>query len=163
MSVSARDQILARIRAAQGKPAVAEAAERESVHAHLAAHAPGPRPRVSGSSAAQFAARARALASTLDTVGTASDVPQAVGEFLKRNALPLAAVCWPEFAGLGWAAAGLEVEARAVRDGDLVGITGAFCAIAETGTLVLLSGPHTPATASLLPETHIALVRAGRI
>lgn len=161
--MSARDHILARIRAAQGKPAVADAAEREPVRAHLAAHACGPRPRVSGGSTGQFGARALALASTLDTVGTVSDVPRAVGAFLERNALPLAAVCWPEFAGLDWVAAGLKVEARAAGNGDLVGITGAFCAIAETGTLMLVSGPHTPAAASLLPETHIALVRVDRI
>src|SRR5262249_52955706 len=62
-----------------------------------------------------------------------------------------------------WAAAGMSVEARPARDGDLVGITGAFCAIAETGTLVTMSGRATPAAASLLPETHIAVVRASRI
>ena len=55
------------------------------------------------------------------------------------------------------------MEARAARDGDLVGITTAFCAIAETGTLMMVSGPRTPAATSLLPETHIALVRADRI
>ena len=35
--------------------------------------------------------------------------------------------------------------------------------IADTGTLVLASGPDTPGTASLLPETHVAVVRAARI
>jgi L-lactate dehydrogenase complex protein LldG len=44
-----------------------------------------------------------------------------------------------------------------------VGITSAFCAIAETGTLLTLSGPRTPATTSLLPETHIAVVRKSRM
>ena len=48
-------------------------------------------------------------------------------------------------------------------DADLVGISGCFCAIAETGTLLLLSGPDSPATVSLLPETHIALVQVSRI
>ena len=38
-----------------------------------------------------------------------------------------------------------------------------FAALAETGTLMLVSGPDTPATASLLPETHVAIVPAGRI
>ena len=33
----------------------------------------------------------------------------------------------------------------------------------ETGTLVTLSGPQTPPTVSLLPETHIAVVRASRV
>jgi L-lactate dehydrogenase complex protein LldG len=45
----------------------------------------------------------------------------------------------------------------------MVGITGAFCAIAETGTLMLLSGPRMPGATSLLPETHVAIVRTGRI
>ncbi len=62
-----------------------------------------------------------------------------------------------------WAEAGLAVEFRKPKDGDLVGLTGCFCATAETGTLVLLSGPETYASAGLLPETHIAIVPASRI
>jgi L-lactate dehydrogenase complex protein LldG len=45
----------------------------------------------------------------------------------------------------------------------LVGITGCFCAVAETGTLMLCGSPESPATVSLLPETHIAIVSASRI
>ncbi|RDT00409.1 lactate utilization protein C, partial [Burkholderia contaminans] len=44
-----------------------------------------------------------------------------------------------------------------------VGLPGCFCATAETGSLVLLSGPDTYASAGLLPETHIAIVPASRI
>ncbi|WP_347333564.1 LutC/YkgG family protein, partial [Ralstonia pseudosolanacearum] len=47
--------------------------------------------------------------------------------------------------------------------GDLVGITGCFCAIAETGSLMLLSGPEQVASTALLPETHIAVVPQSRI
>ena len=57
----------------------------------------------------------------------------------------------------------MEIAARAARDADLVGITGVFCAIAETGTLMTVSGTDTPATISLLPETHIAVVEKSRI
>ena len=46
---------------------------------------------------------------------------------------------------------------------DRLGITGSFCAIAETGTLVFLSGADTPTATALLPDTHIAVVRADRI
>ncbi|HMM55852.1 MAG TPA: LUD domain-containing protein, partial [Candidatus Desulfobacillus sp.] len=59
--------------------------------------------------------------------------------------------------------AGLEVEGRAARGDDLVGITGAFCAVAETGSLAVCSGAATPAVNSLLPETHVAVVAASRI
>jgi L-lactate dehydrogenase complex protein LldG len=161
--VNARERILARIRAAQGKAPAPGAGERGQVQAHLAARHPGPRPRTADDLVAQFRACAAALASTLDEVGALDEAPRAIAAYLRRNALPAAAVCWPELALLAWETAGLTVEARAARDGDLVGITGAFCAIAETGTLVLLSGTQTPATVSLLPETHVAVVSRARI
>jgi L-lactate dehydrogenase complex protein LldG len=40
-----------------------------------------------------------------------------------------------------------------------VGVTGCHAAIAETGSLVLLSGPGSSRTVSLLPPLHVALVR----
>ena len=43
--------------------------------------------------------------------------------------------------------------------GDQVSITGAFAAIAETGTLVMASGPEHPVTLNLLPDTHIVVLR----
>lgn len=56
-----------------------------------------------------------------------------------------------------------EPEARrrqlAALDGPAVGITGATAALADTGSLVLLSGSQRPMTASLLPLVHIAVVR----
>jgi L-lactate dehydrogenase complex protein LldG len=42
-------------------------------------------------------------------------------------------------------------------------VTGVYLAIAETGTLLFLSSPDTPAATSLLPETHVAVVPADRI
>jgi L-lactate dehydrogenase complex protein LldG len=42
-----------------------------------------------------------------------------------------------------------------------VGITGVDAAIAETGSLALLSGEGKPRAASLLPPTHVAIVRRG--
>ena len=70
---------------------------------------------------------------------------------------------WPEFATLDWAAQGLQADVRPARDSDLIGITGAFCAVAETGTLMMCSGKDTQAVNSLLPETHIAVVSRSRI
>lgn len=140
-----------------------DAAEREAVREHIAAHPQSARPRMDWEPVARFRERALGLASTLDEVAALADAPAAVARYLKANTLPLVAVCWPEFTALDWRSAGIEMAARAARDTDLVGITGAFCAIAETGTLMTLSGADTPATVSLLPETHIAVVRKSRI
>lgn len=161
--MSARESILRRIRARQGKPAVPTAAERAAVRTHVDAHPESPRPAVDGDLLARFCERARGLASTLDRVDRMEQAPRAIAAYFDSNALPSQAVCWPGFAALDWRAAGLQVEARAARDGDAAGITGAFCAIAETGTLMLVSGPRTPAATSLLPETHVAVIEAARI
>lgn len=161
--MSARASILARIRRCQGKAAAVDAAERESVAQYLAAHSPGPRPRVDADVAARFRDRALNLATTIDEVQAVADVPAAVARYLRSLNLVPEAVCWPELAALDWAAQDLRVVARAACGDDLVGITGAFCAIAETGTLMMCSGPQAPSAASLLPETHIAVIARSRI
>ena len=161
--MSARENILARIRARQGKGEPASPAEREAVRAHIRSHPLSPRPRMDWDPVARFRERALGLASTVDDVATLEAIPAAVARYLATLSLPLAAVCWPEFAGLDWRGAGMVVESRAARDSDPAGITGAFCAIAETGTLMMVTGRDTPATLSLLPETHVAVVRKPRI
>jgi len=40
-----------------------------------------------------------------------------------------------------------------------IGLTGCEAALAETGSLAMVSGPGRPRTASLLPITHVAIVR----
>ncbi|MDO9130253.1 MAG: LUD domain-containing protein [Anaerolineales bacterium] len=57
----------------------------------------------------------------------------------------------------------LALPLQIVREPDptaRVGITGALAGIAETGSLVITSGEGRPLTASLLPEIHIAVLRA---
>jgi len=133
------------------------------VRAHIEARGVSARPRMEWEPVARFRERALGLASTVDEVASPAAVPAAVAAYLQARSLPHAAVCWPEFEGLDWRAAGLEIAVREARDDDLVGITGAFCAVAETGTLMMLSGRDTPATPSLLPETHIAVLPRSRI
>jgi len=161
--MSSRDNILARIRARQGKVAETADAEREAVRVHIRRPPANARPRIDWEPVARFRTSALGLASTVDDVESLAAIPAAVARYLVAHALPLAAVCWPEFAGLDWRGAGLAVEARAAHGTDLVGVTGAFCAIAETGTLMTVSGPDTPATVSLLTETHVAVVSKARI
>jgi L-lactate dehydrogenase complex protein LldG len=119
----------------------------------------------------RFLRRAVDMESTVERIVDRRDIPAAVARYLDalRLAPALAAqnsragVCWPEFADLDWAGAGLAIDVRPTVGDDRLGITGAFCAIAETGTLVVLSGADTPTATALLPDTHVAVVRAGRI
>lgn len=160
--MSARDDILARVRTNLGVKA-RDTARQNAVLEVISARQQGPRPVVAGHLAARFQAKSEAMSSTVETVQTEADVPAAVSRYLATQGLSVSVVCWQSLGALGWAEAGLTVEARAANGDDPVGITGCFCAIAETGTLMLLSGPETAATTSLLPETHIAVVPVSRI
>ena len=159
--MSARDEILARVRRGVGKDDFA--ARRAAAEALMAAPEKGPQPRMSGDLVARFRAKAESLASTVDGIHAPVAVPGVVANWLAAQGLGAEAVATPALAGYDWAGAGLTVALRGAVDADRVGLTDCFCAIAETGTLMLLSGPETPATVSLLPETHIALVPVNRI
>jgi L-lactate dehydrogenase complex protein LldF len=52
---------------------------------------------------------------------------------------------------------------RSIDPAAEAGLTGCTAAIAETGTLVLAGGLGRPLSASLLPETHVAVVHAKQI
>jgi L-lactate dehydrogenase complex protein LldG len=172
--MSSRDTVMGRVRSALGRTASDPAAMAEA-QAYLAAHARGPAPVFQGDRVARFIKRAGDMESTVARVGHRDEIPAAVARYL--DAVELAAapdaqlisgklhrgVCWREFAELDWAGAGLSVEARPATGDDRVGITGVFCAIAETGTLVVASGADTPTATTLLPDTHVAVVPANRI
>ena len=162
--MGSREEILAEIRRRQARGgALPSAAEREQLQSYLRAHPRGPLPQVGGDLAARFRARAEASASTCDRVARMADAPAAVARYLDAHRLPKSGCVWPRLAALDWKAAGLELEPRAAKGEDMVGVTGVFCALAETGTLAMVSGPDTPAGASLLPETHVALVPLARL
>jgi L-lactate dehydrogenase complex protein LldG len=107
--------------------------------------------------------------------GTLAEVPDILAAIAhERGASRL--VAWhPSAVGADLTAAltarGLAVDAAAAEAGDAerarlraasadadLGLTGVDAAIAETGTLVLRSGPGRPRSTSLLPPTHVALL-----
>ena len=66
----------------------------------------------------------------------------------------------PYLAGLPWQSEpALERLPGPAAASDEVGLSHAEAAIAETGTLVLASGPDNPVTLDFLPETHIVVVK----
>jgi len=162
-TTAARRSILARIRAAQGRAPTPAASEREVVADYLARHPEGPRPPLEDDLVGRFLREAHRMSSTVDEVADLAAVPAATARYLAEHGLTAEAVAWQTLEPLDWAAAGLHVEFRKPEDRDLVGLTGCFCAVAETGTLALLSGPQTWASGALLPETHVAIVPASRI
>ena len=164
--MSSREDILGRVRARLNRNATNAVVGRADIEAVLAARTRGPRPAMPAEKSAlagRLIEKSIEQSSTVETVATQAAAPVAIARYLAGLNLPLRAVVSPSLVTLDWRAAGIEAAARAAEDSDLVGITTCFCAIAETGTLMLCSAPDHPATVSLLPETHIALVPASRI
>ena len=167
---AAREAVLGRVKKALGATGDRAAAKTEAQR-YISAHAHGPRPAMPADLLTRFMQRAVDMESTVERVPDHAAIPYAVARYINALDLPpeLApqmshkGVCWPEFAGLDWKGASLVIEARPTLGDDRLGITGTFCAIAETGTLVVLTGADSPTATTLLPDTHIAVVRADRI
>jgi L-lactate dehydrogenase complex protein LldG len=159
--MNARERILGKLREAQSRAGTA--IQTEPVSSHLARHPRGPLPPRPGDLVACFEEKALKLSSDVMQTNALDEIPALLARYLNERKLPKRGVCWPSLAGLPWNASGLEIQPRPATDQDLVGVTGAFCAIAETGTLMMLSGAGTPASTSLLPETHVAVLDPRRI
>jgi L-lactate dehydrogenase complex protein LldG len=57
----------------------------------------------------------------------------------------------------------LEIRRGRAEDSDQVGVTSCFAGIAETGTLMLISGPESPTRNNFLPDTHIVVMRGKQV
>lgn len=165
---AARAAIMSRIRSNQRRGPASAASETAAALDYLARHPAGPRPPRPDDLVDQFEAMSLRMASSVVRVPRLADAPAAAARYLQEQGLGQVAVVWPALGDLGWGEAGIAAEFRAPRfdesaGSDAVGITGAFCALAETGTVVMLSGADSPASTHLLPETHVVILPASRV
>jgi L-lactate dehydrogenase complex protein LldG len=161
--MSAKENILKKVREALGKEQGKDATRLQQAQDYIRSHPLGPQINFDEDLVTRFMDKAVYLANTVAQINLLEEMPAAVAKYLDENKLDRKLVCWGEYAKLNWAAQNLNAESRIIRDDDLIGVTGVFCAIAETGTLMCVSGEHTPPSTSLLPETHIAIVPQNRI
>ena len=168
MSRASRQAMLADIRnACTPRRGVAGISE---VEARLAARAPGPVPAraqvARADQIALFIAEAERVQASVVRVQSVRDVPGAVAGYLARHNIEPRLKCAPDpfLRSIPWAQhSALSVaEGKGERD-DPVGVTGAFAAVAETGTLVLVSGAASPTTLALVPPMHVAVVPTARL
>jgi L-lactate dehydrogenase complex protein LldG len=96
----------------------------------------------------------------------ASDVPGEVARYLAAENLPAELVMAPdpELDAFAWHERPLlRIRRGPAEAADAVSLTPCFAAVAETGTLMLVSGRETPTTLNFLPDTHIVVVRADQV
>ena len=150
---SAREDILARVRAALGDVPPAEALE-------PAGYEPPPPP--SGNAVARFAER---VSDYRATVREADDVAATIAQVCaeheaRRLGIP---------AALPWRPQGLElVEDHGLSAGELDeldgALTGCALAIAETGTIILDGGERSGRRAlTLVPDLHVCVVERSQV
>lgn len=113
-----------------------------------------------------FVALAEEVQTTVTRVAAASEVPAEVARYLAAENLPAELVMAPDPAldAIPWEARPL-LAIRRDRAGasDAVSLTPCLAAIAETGTLMLISGADTPTTLNFLPDTHIVVLHAAQV
>lgn len=164
--MSSRDIVLASIRRSLGVSG-AEAPRRQAVADRIAGHPRGVIPARGHLPATErlelFKRMVLAAAGTLDLLDDEAEVPVAVAAYLRARNLPLALLhgADPRLTRLPWGREpALEVHAGISDGHQLAALSHAFGAVAESGTVVLVSGPDNPSTLNLLPDHHLVLVRA---
>jgi L-lactate dehydrogenase complex protein LldG len=113
-----------------------------------------------------FISMATEVAATVERLPNLSRVPHAVADYLASQNLPAEVKVAPDqqLASIPWnKRPTLTVDHGRAADRDLTSVTAAFAAIAETGTLMMLSGPEHPTTLNLMPDTHIVVLRADQV
>jgi L-lactate dehydrogenase complex protein LldG len=148
--MTARERILARIKAAAGradmppplKPALATPTGEIAVE--------------------QFIVKARKVDATVSRIATMEGLPAALADELRSRNLPQAIRTGldPAFAR-DWG--GIEHTTGPGRIDEPATMTRAEFGMAETGSLVFASGPDNPVTLNFLGETHFAVVHASDI
>jgi L-lactate dehydrogenase complex protein LldG len=166
--MSARDEILADVRRGLGvtgtetqrRRTVADRLERAPQGTIPARGQVGPQVRRT-----LFRAEAERVFASVDEVASAKDVPAGVLAYLRDRNLPAKLRMGDDsfLAGLPWQTVNLEIGRGSSDGSDRVGLSHALGAVAESGTLVLVSGKANPTTLNFLPEVHIVVVVATDI
>jgi L-lactate dehydrogenase complex protein LldG len=162
--MSSREQILGRIRTnASGTNGPQERAD--TVARRIRLHPKGiipAGPEKAADVLARFVEKAIEASATVDVVKR-SAIGTAISKFLRNHNLPqqvrmgtdrrLKKITWPKKGGP-------ELRQGPSDGTDLAGLSQAMGGIAETGTLILLSGKENPTTINFLPENHIVVLEA---
>ncbi len=108
------------------------------------------------------AARAQA---SLAEVKSYDEAPAEIARYLRENNLPATLRMGDDkrLAAMPWTGTLIEVTHGPSDGHDLNGLSAAFGAVAESGTLALASGADNPTTLNFLPDNHIVVLAASDV
>jgi L-lactate dehydrogenase complex protein LldG len=166
--MSARDDVFANIRRSLGVKG-SETIRRQMLAERLERAPKGVVPargQVAGEDRiALFKLQAEAALATVTEVASAAEVPQSIALFLRNHNLPATLRMGddPRLEKMPWAETTLEMSQGPSEGRDLNAVSHAFGAVAESGTVVMVSGHENPSTLNFLPDNHIVVVSAKDI
>lgn len=115
---------------------------------------------------ARFSEMAKRSGATVAMAEDPRELGREIARFLGQESLPRTLRMTPD-PGLDYIAlvkqTGFSIARGGADPSDRVGLTGALAGIAETGTLMLASGPLLPMTLALLVEAHIVVLPRAAI
>jgi len=162
--MNAREKILSRIRAQKGR-AELDDEQKQVLADKIAGHSRNLIPARGQIPQAEqvdlFQSKMEALLTTVERVTDASEIPERIKTYLAQHNLPTRIKVSPaaSISALPWdRVPTLEIVKGAGAEEDEVGLSPAFAGVAETGTLMMTSGPDTPSTINFLPENHIVVL-----
>ncbi len=160
--MSARDNILARVRRATGGGDKVAVAARLGKHSAQPAPVPASAQTQGEARISQFIDKAVAVDATVSRLASLDDLPAALADELRNRNLPAAIRTGSDAAfERDWGT--VEHSTGIGRLVEPATLSRAHLAMAETGTLVLASGPENPVTLTFLGETHFVVVAADDI
>ncbi len=165
---SARDDVLANIRRSlgvTGKERIREAAVDDRLERAPKGVLPARGQFDQDQRVALFKGMAEAAAATVAVVAGATEVPQAIAAYLRDQNLPATIRMGSDerLAAMPWEKTTLGISHGRSDGHDLNAVSHAFAGVAETGTLVMTSGPENPTTLNFLPDNHIVVINAADI
>ncbi len=120
------------------------------------------RPQIKSDLIAQFSEKLELGGGNLSQVQNPEEAVALIINFIEDHQLPFSIRSAPALKHLNWDDR-LTVSYGKSDGNDLTSVTPAFCAIAETGSVLLLSGPHSPTSLNFLPDNHFVLVYASQL
>lgn len=167
--MSSRDAILGKIRQTLSSKSNNEQ-RLDAVNARLSKHPRGTIPARAQlqpkAQAKMFCEQAEAVQASVKRVKSYAGVPKAIADYLRAHNLPAEFRMGSDkrLNDLPWEKArSLEIKIGPSDGEDLIGVSHAYGGIAESGTLLMLSGKDNPTTVNFLPETHIVVLKASEI
>jgi L-lactate dehydrogenase complex protein LldG len=163
-----RDAILGRVRSGLGRSGPVDGERRAALEVRLRDHKRGIIPNRTARDrkglADLFVEMAEAVQATTARVPSPAEVPDAVADYLARHNLGSDIRMAPDerLDDIPWQDRPTLSITRGRSDGG-DGVTAAFAAVAETGTLMMHSGPATPTTLNFLPDNHVVVLRESQI